>query len=533
VASGALITAFTVFHFRPQGARFADGVQISCPRACIEIACSDESYRLVNASTANENSMRSANKCRFVLVTMLAGVEDMAEAHVMPAVSAAHDTSGEPWPSPTRAWYAVGIFGLTVFTLFGNQFVVALMLEPIKHDLKLSDQQVALIFGLAGAFTLAFASLLISPLADKYSRRLIIGIGLLVLGMCNIGSALVATAGALLIVRLIGGVGGAGNGPATFSMLADLFPPAKLPKAMATMNIGFMIAVGLSYLVGGLLLRSLATPEYTLPVLGTMRSWQVVFVILAVPDLLLGLLMLLTIYEPKRRGRMAPVTGGKPDAVTYLHVFRYLRENRRAFLPMYIGLAINCMALVGNSFWMAPFYQRTHGWGPAQFGIYQGWLLLVLAPAGLMFGGWLAERLTKRGIADANQRVVVWASLAHIPFAISFALVPNPWMALVLASLNTCVIGIGTGPQNAAFQAIVPNNMRAKITATFLFMFTIGSALGPNLVSTVTMLLGDPNQLRYSLALTHAVLGPLAVLVFWWGLRAYGEAYTRAQAFHG
>jgi len=454
----------------------------------------------------------------------------------MPAIPAAPSigvtpiATSEPWPSPPRAWYAVGVFGFTVFTLFGNQFLVALMLEPIKHDLQLSDQQVALIFGLAGSFMLAFASLVISPLADKHSRRLIIGLGLLILGFCNIASAMVATAGALLIVRLIGGVGGAGNGPATFSLLADTFPPAKLPKAMATMNIGFMFAVGLSYLVGGYLLRSLATPEYTLPVFGALRSWQLVFLILAVPDLLLGLLVLFTVYEPRRRGQMAAVAGSKPASVSYAEVFRYLRDNRRAFAPMYIGLAINCIALVGNSFWMAPFYQRTHGWGPGDFGVYQGWILLVLAPAGLLFGGWLAERLTRRGIADANQRVVVWAGLAHLPFAISFALVPNPWMALVLASLNTCIMGIGTGPQNAAFQAIVPNNMRAKITATFLFMFTIGSALGPNLVSSITTyVFGDPNQLRYSLALTHAVLGPLAVWIFWTGLRAYGEAFARAQ----
>ncbi len=134
---------------------------------------------------------------------------------------------------------------------------------------------------------------------------------------------------------------------------------------------------------------------------------------------------------------------------------------------------------------------------------------------------------------DANQRVVLWASLAHIPFAVSFALVPNPWFALGLATLNTCIIGIGTGPQNAAFQAIVPNNMRAKITATFLFMFTFGSALGPNTVSwTTTYVFGDPNELRYSLALVHAVLGPLAVLLFWKGLKAYGEAYARARALH-
>jgi MFS family permease len=455
----------------------------------------------------------------------------MAEMRVMPVPDAVAITSSEPWPSPSKSWYAVAIFGLTVFTLFGNGFLVALMLEPIKHDMQFTDQQVAFIFGLAGQFTLAFASLVISPLADKYSRTLIIGLGLLILGCCNIGSALVATAGALLVVRFIGGVGGAGNGPATFSLLADLFPPPKLPQAMATMNIGFMVAVGLSYLVGGYLLRSLATPEYTLPVFGTMRSWQVVFLIMAVPDLLLGMLILFTVHEAKRRGRPAAMTPPQSDGVSYKEVFGYLWDNRRAFGPMYIGLGINCVALVGNSFWMAPFYQRTHGWGPGDFGVYQGWALLILAPAGLLFGGWLAGRLARRGVMDANQRVVLWASLGHIPFALTFSLVPNPWVALILATLNTCVIGIGTGPQNAAFQAIVPNKMRAKITATFLFMFTIGSALGPNLVSTVTEnVFGDPNMLRYSLALVHAVLGPLAVFVFWKGLRAYGEAYARTQA---
>src|SRR5688572_6930794 len=145
------------------------------------------------------------------------GSPSMPTTQVAPTIETAarSDTNvsaGEAWPGAVRAWYAVAIFGLTIFTLFGNQFVVALMLEPIKLDLKLSDNQVALLFGLAGSFTLAFASLVISPLADKYSRRLIIGAGLLIIGFCNIGSALVATAGALLIVRLIGGVGGAGNG---------------------------------------------------------------------------------------------------------------------------------------------------------------------------------------------------------------------------------------------------------------------------------------------------------------------------------
>ena len=103
----------------------------------------------------------------------------------------------------------------------------------------------------------------------------------------------------------------------------------------------------------------------------------------------------------------------------------------------------------------------------------------------------------------------------------------------MLASLSTCVIAVGTGPQNAAFQSIVPNRMRGKITATFLFMFTIGSALGPNLVSTLTGWLGGESQLRYALALEHAILGPIAVIIFWLGLKAYGDAVQKTRAAVG
>jgi len=256
-----------------------------------------------------------------------------------------------------------------------------------------------------------------------------------------------------------------------------------------------------------------------------------VFLILAVPDLVLGLLMLFTVHEPKRRGR---VTQGDPTsrhakAASLAQIVAYMRANASAFWPMYVGLAFNCLAL-GTSFWMAPFYSRTYGWGPDKFGIIQGCVLLILAPAGLWFGGWLAEQLAKRGRADANLRVVLIASLAHIPFAVSFGLMPNPWLALVMASLNTCVIGIGTGPQNAAFQAIVPNEMRGQVTASFLFVFTVAAALGPYLVGWMTTDWLGENNLRYALVIMHAMLGPLAALAFWKGLKAYGAAVLRTRA---
>ena len=105
------------------------------------------------------------------------------------------------------------------------------MIEPIKLDLALSDQQVALIFGTAAGFINALVSLPIGRyFADRYSRKLIIGLGLLVLGITSIWQRARRYRHAVARRAPCGGVGGAGNGPATFSMLGDMFPAAKLPR---------------------------------------------------------------------------------------------------------------------------------------------------------------------------------------------------------------------------------------------------------------------------------------------------------------
>src|SRR4026207_178312 len=88
-------------------------------------------------------------------------------------------TVQQPWPSSRRAWYGVTIFGLTVMTIFGSINLTGLLVQSIKVDLALTDTQVSLIVGFASAAFNAVASLPISRLVDRMSRRLIIGIGLL------------------------------------------------------------------------------------------------------------------------------------------------------------------------------------------------------------------------------------------------------------------------------------------------------------------------------------------------------------------
>ncbi len=464
--------------------------------------------------------------------------------HVATSASAVPKTADtQAWPSPAKAWYGVGVFTITLLVLFTNSGVINLLAEMIKQDLRLTDVQVSFIIGFAPAFFNACFMLPVSLLVDRISRRLIIGVGLFVASVSSFLAGLSSTFANLFVARMVGGIGGSGNGPATFSILADYFPPAKLPKALSVLNIGFVYAIAASTLLGGTLIAAVSTMNsLSLPVIGEVRPWQAVFLVLAVPDLLLAVLMFTTVHEPKRRGVRAGASAGLHVAPAgarklwkeIVDVFKFVWGNRAAFGPMFLGLALNSLAMGGAGAWTPQFFMRTYGWGPAQYGIIQGFVLLLIAPVGLIAGGMLAERLAKRGYDDANMRVVFIATLLHLPFAILYALMPNPYAAIALSAANIATISIGTGPQNAALQVIVPNEMRGLITALFLFCFTlIGIALAPTLVASLTQyVFRDESMLRYSIFSIHLVFGPLATIVFWYGLKAYGRAYAQARAWH-
>jgi MFS family permease len=437
--------------------------------------------------------------------------------------------ASQPWPSAGRAWYCVTLLGMTVLTLFGSVQVVGLLTQSIKRDLALSDTQVSLVVGLASALINALLSLPISRLVDRWSRRMIMGVGLLVVGIGSIFTAISHSFAQIFAARLFAGAGGAGNGPAAYSLLADYFPPARLPRAIAFMNFGFTSGNGLALLLGGALIGVLARlGNVTLPVFGELHGWQLVFLILAVPDLALGMLLLTTMHEPPRRGRAMAANRAAPVA----DVLNYLWTHRAAFGPMFGGLALNSLAL-GTLPWVAPFYERTYGWSPAQYGIIFGFVYLLIAPLGLTFGGLLAEHWAKQGRDDANLRVVAVAAVVHMPFAILYPLMPTPYLALALLSLNTVLILIGAGPQNAALQVIVPNEMRGQVTALFLTIFTlIGFGVGPTVVAATTdYVFGDETKLRYSIALLNGVLAPAAAIMFWRGLRAYGRAVAATRSW--
>lgn len=177
--------------------------------------------------------------------------------------------AAEPWPPPAQAWYAVGVMTVALMFNFLDRGMLNLLIEPIKHDMGLSDTQISLVVGFAFVSFYAIVGFPIARLVDSKSRRAILGIGISMWSGMTAACGLAQNFWHLFIARLGVGIGEACNGPATFSMISDLFPKEKLPKAISVLNLGFASGQGVALLVGGTVIGIVSTmPEIALPLLG-------------------------------------------------------------------------------------------------------------------------------------------------------------------------------------------------------------------------------------------------------------------------
>jgi MFS family permease len=440
----------------------------------------------------------------------------------------------EPWPSAVVAWYGVGVFTLATAFAFIDRQILVLLIEPIKKDLVVTDTQIGLLTGFAFVMLYVVLGIPIARLADVHSRKVIIGSGVAFWSLMTVVCGLAQNYWHLFWARVGVGTGEACNGPATFSIVADSFPPEKLPKATAVISTGFFLGSGIALIVGGAVIQAVAgAGNVTLPVFGEMRPWQMTFIIVGVPGLFVSALVF-SLKEPRRRGVMALATGpdgSRRKSVPIREIFRFMGGDWRTYAPMYGGLALRSLTAFGMSVWLPSFFIRTYGWTAPQIGFVIGIILLTISPLGLWTGGVLAEWYARRGYDDANMRVNLISTCAVLPTSTLYPLMPTAELALALYATNSFLASLGPGPANAALQTITPNQMRAQFTALYLFIFNlIGFGLGPLVIATLTdYLFGAPEDLRYSMALTAAVLTPPAIVWFWSGLKPYGLSVARAR----
>lgn len=430
--------------------------------------------------------------------------------------------SRQPWPSPARAWYATSIFAVALLFAFLDRGIITLLVEPIKADFELTDFEISILLGFALVAFNAFVAVPASRFVDIWPRNIILTAGIAVWSLMTAACGVAQNFWQLFLFRMGIGVGEIVHGPATYSMMADYFPREKLPRAIAVMQLGFVGGLGASLLIGAFVIQLLLGVD-NVPVPGTdivIRNWQLVFIIVGLPGLIVAALMM-TVAEPARRGRTVKLTKPMP----LRRVLKFLFERWRLYAPQFLALAVSSVETAGTRAWQPVFFQRTYDWSAQKTGTALGIAFLVAAPVGLWLATWLTEHFAKTR-DDANLRAVAIGYTASPIFVIVGPLMPNPWLAVACFAMAFLIQIGGAVPQNAALQSVTPNEMRGQVTALYLFVFSvIGYGLGPTFIAAFTdYVIGDERQIRYALALSALIMVPTAAWIMWQGVRPYGEA---------
>jgi MFS family permease len=445
-----------------------------------------------------------------------------AQAQTTPAVA----TESPSRVSTMYIWYVVGVLMVAYIFSFIDRQIFSMVVGPLRRDLNISDIQVSYLQGLSFVVFYTFFGILIGRMVDIYSRRTIITIGFVLWSLFTTACGIVTTFPQMLMMRMGVGVGEAALSPAAYSLVADYVPPRRMSTAIGAYGAGIYIGSGLSFILGGLV-RSYATGRGAigLPLIGSIHPWQILFLVVGIPGVLLAPL-LYTVREPKTRG------GSIHPTAPILQVFRYIWDNVGTFLLHNIGFGLLSLVSYASAAWVPEFYLRTYHWKISDVGLVYGITVIVFGSLGIIGAGRVADYLRARGRTNANIYVGMWIGIIWVPIHFLMLLAPSGLWATVWLVPATVLSAAPFGIAPAAIQQMMPPNMRGQASAVYLFVLNlIGLGLGPTAVAFFTQqVFHRDDALRYSMLSVFAVASILAAALLWSCLKPFLTSLGRLQS---
>lgn len=441
--------------------------------------------------------------------------------------------SALPYPPAAIGWYSTILLALLYWLSILDRTVISLLVDPIKADLGISDVQFGLLHGLAFAVTFSLFGLAAGSLADRYSRRLIIFVSVTVWSVATAACGFAKDFGHLLLARVGVGAGEAGLNPCATSMITDLFPPHRLTSALAVYAIGASVGAGCAYFFGGTLVHMVSEAgTVLLPVLGQVKPWQAVFVIIGVPGVLIALLSF-TMPEPARRGlREQGQHTARPRGIfsSYPALFKFMRSRKKFFFHHYIGFGLAPMGFASASAWYPAHMSREFGWNGSQIGLGLGTAMIVGGIVGKLLCGFFVDYLYRSGYRDAQFRWYAACLIAAAPIGIIAASSDSPWVFLVGFTLFQTLLSPMAAVYVASLNLVTPNELRGAGVA--FYAATVGMvaiSLGPVLIAAFSDYLYGGNAIGLGIATLFGICLPLAAITLMRGCGAMREAVIEAE----
>lgn len=411
-----------------------------------------------------------------------------------------------PAYSPVAAWGSLAILLLLSMLSILDRQIIALMVEPIKRDLLLSDTELGLLQGFAFALFYSLASIPLGWAVDRYPRKIIVYLAVTTWSLSAAVCGLASSFWQLFFGRTMVGVGEASLTPASVSLISDLFPPEKVGTPMGIYAAGFYLGSGVALGVGGLVVGLLAgSGTIPFPIIGDVASWQAVFLVTGLPGFFFAFLAW---FLRDARQRSRAVAAQDPSAVQGFGT--YVSANGSIIFYSFGAFGLASLVAYAMGAWTPTYFARTFGWQPAEIGWMWGLVVALSGAAGAVMGGMLVDRVNKAGVRDACLIVPAISSLIAWPLVTLGYIVAHPLLGMFFLGMGMVALGVVSAGSFATWQRIAPPSLRGRVSACFVLVSSLlGAGTGPIVVAFITdYALGDERLIGQSLAWTVGLTIP-------------------------
>jgi MFS family permease len=360
-------------------------------------------------------------------------------------------------------------------------------------------------------------------LADRWSRRGIIVVGMTVWSVATSLCGLSANVAQFVLGRTLVGVGEASLAPASYSIIHDRFPRRVLARALGVFHVGSVIGSSMAFAVAGTAFKFFETKGAGISFGIPLQPWQKTFIVLGAPGLLYVVLLLFLKDAPK------PADDEHSKAARRMEYAEVLSDWPRYFL-IFFGMAT--ISVVGYAFfsWVPAIISREFGWAPDRIGSQYGLVVLLGSPFGLFLGGWLCDTLVRRGQRNAHALVGLASAAMALVLSVGFTLATSAESLLAILGLMHFALVLATGVYPAYIQTITPNRVRSQASAAYILVLNLmGLGVGPAVIGWISSLnANDPHGLRA--AVTLVVTTSLVISVTLHSILAWKERHRALPA---
>ncbi|RQO53259.1 hypothetical protein DBV14_14595 [Variovorax sp. KBW07] len=447
--------------------------------------------------------------------------------------------------APTSAWYALAV--LVIATVLGSidKVILTLLTEPMRIALSLSDTQLGLLQGAGIVLFTGIATLPLGWLSDRYDRRVVLAACVVLWSAATAMRGTAMDYGVLFIASIGLGVGEAGLGPITNSMIPDLFPRAQRVLANAVFALSAIFGSALGALLGGTVVHLTEDLRPFLPAsMQQMEAWRLTFFVMASAGVPVALLVL-SIRRTRRGGALqdeaaavpaVPAVSAAPDAAPAVHAveaddaasnisFRdHIREHWRTFAGLVVGAGLASIGMSSIGTWLPIMAAREYGVTPAQMGQGMGIAFLTGTVVGGLLGVAAMRYVQPRMGPAAALRIIMLGNLTAALLSSLLLFTRSATDAFALLALLVVPLISGAVLLPNVLQDAAPPHLRARTIALLSVAGLPFGVLGPLVVGMLSDALKSvPNGLAVAIVATTLIGGVMGAMV----LRATEGPFVR------